>query len=890
MQEHHRVALNPNTKKVLLVCLLIGMTGFVVFAQVNVATKQPSATKAAITRQDAAAPKQPPVATLAQLKDVTDKPSLMKEAPSAIWPMSKNGDVAVNEAANLVAVQNGKQLEVWTLLNGVATKKKWTFSQVFPTSVPLAFCWSGSQLLVSFVKSSVPVEEMEDVQWQEALASPGETHKFDLDDKSNVKIFDQSYWQLKSSRSGRFVVAASPSHKRSEGAVAEFYELSSNGAKILGNFKNPQWSSFSEAEPYIIGWDAKEEGVLVVARDFPTENEVRRSLFHIDKMGKAKSLLSAPAEVLPEDRYALPLTFVAQDSSVAVQLTYFNQAFYYSTVSEQGINKRFDDRIAFDLMKDKVKAFQIVAMTPDQKLLVLQQTVNGVLQEGTKGDVWVLDVQNRRRREVGSFPAIEKVYQWLGRDLLVGVSVKKEGRIERPLALLKVGAEDQKGQSTNVSWENIVTPLAAPAQAATDFLRQPGVVAVELPTQWKARKSAPADLKGFTLYSLPTLKGGEKEREPGFIALDPKTNRVAAFQVPRLPVPQPEQPLSAEQARQKAEQFLRGVAAEAFAAPNPAVVQISPLINKSANYTFRVQRALATPKPTWAEVEVRASDGKIASYRAQVAASDIKNKGAGEISTTIADEDPRLSPDGKRMAFLSNRTRPGYPKWWPGRGYGLFVIDSDGRDFRNLAPVASRPIAWSPDSRYIAYNAPSGTQVYDFETKQNREVPAPQSSLVDARLFAWSNSQQLLLGWVHNGPGACDLMGWNPQQPLQTPTVLVKDWSNQVGNDWGAGSFDLSGDGKTLYFTWLLLNDTIRDNRYGLYSLSPNALDTKPQKIAELPVGDSVQWLKRGIYVSGWSKDIVVDFANTKVQTQELPSEIEDTRERLNALLEAKTK
>jgi eukaryotic-like serine/threonine-protein kinase len=67
------------------------------------------------------------------------------------------------------------------------------------------------------------------------------------------------------------------------------------------------------------------------------------------------------------------------------------------------------------------------------------------------------------------------------------------------------------------------------------------------------------------------------------------------------------------------------------------------------------------------------------------------------IDSTRSDEDPRISPDGQRIAFTSNRTGP----------YEIWVCERDGS---NPHPVTSQrtfagSAAWSPDGRTLAYDA-----------------------------------------------------------------------------------------------------------------------------------------------------------------------------------------
>jgi Tol biopolymer transport system component len=77
------------------------------------------------------------------------------------------------------------------------------------------------------------------------------------------------------------------------------------------------------------------------------------------------------------------------------------------------------------------------------------------------------------------------------------------------------------------------------------------------------------------------------------------------------------------------------------------------------------------------------------------------NKGAPEfrplIDSTRADEDPRISPDGQRIAFTSNRTG----------AYEIWICERDGS---SPHPVTSErryagSAAWSPDGRTLAYDA-----------------------------------------------------------------------------------------------------------------------------------------------------------------------------------------
>ena len=56
---------------------------------------------------------------------------------------------------------------------------------------------------------------------------------------------------------------------------------------------------------------------------------------------------------------------------------------------------------------------------------------------------------------------------------------------------------------------------------------------------------------------------------------------------------------------------------------------------------------------------------------------------------------PLWSPDGRSIAFVSSKGRIGYD-------FGIWLVDADGRNLRNVAPKGLG-IAWSPDGQWIYY-------------------------------------------------------------------------------------------------------------------------------------------------------------------------------------------
>jgi dipeptidyl aminopeptidase/acylaminoacyl peptidase len=80
-----------------------------------------------------------------------------------------------------------------------------------------------------------------------------------------------------------------------------------------------------------------------------------------------------------------------------------------------------------------------------------------------------------------------------------------------------------------------------------------------------------------------------------------------------------------------------------------------------------------------------------------------------------ADRYPRWSPDGRRLAFLSDRAKRGTP--------GIHVIPADGGEAAPLA-VRERAVsgfAWSPDGARIAFTAPAEPDDEDRRKERDRD-------------------------------------------------------------------------------------------------------------------------------------------------------------------------
>jgi Tol biopolymer transport system component len=117
-------------------------------------------------------------------------------------------------------------------------------------------------------------------------------------------------------------------------------------------------------------------------------------------------------------------------------------------------------------------------------------------------------------------------------------------------------------------------------------------------------------------------------------------------------------------------------------------------------------------------------------------------------NTPAGDTNPALSPDGRQIAFTSNRDGDRY-------SYDLYVMNSDGSDphplirdsgKRGTTLLDSAPV-WSPDGRHIAFVADYRVHVVDADGANLRDLGR---SVAGGRAPSWApDSRRLVFDSLH---------------------------------------------------------------------------------------------------------------------------------------------
>ncbi len=103
---------------------------------------------------------------------------------------------------------------------------------------------------------------------------------------------------------------------------------------------------------------------------------------------------------------------------------------------------------------------------------------------------------------------------------------------------------------------------------------------------------------------------------------------------------------------------------------------------------------------------------------------------------------PAWSPDGRRIAIVSNGIPPGTPPFGEG---GVYVMNADGTGQRRLTRSAGSP-AWSPDGRRIAFlrGRDGNSGIFVMNTDGSGERLLTRAAVEYQGQLAWSPTGQKL--------------------------------------------------------------------------------------------------------------------------------------------------
>jgi Tol biopolymer transport system component len=113
--------------------------------------------------------------------------------------------------------------------------------------------------------------------------------------------------------------------------------------------------------------------------------------------------------------------------------------------------------------------------------------------------------------------------------------------------------------------------------------------------------------------------------------------------------------------------------------------------------------------------------------------SDSSSWGGIEVEFETADSAPGWSPDGRLIAFASNRD-----------GGGIFVIRPDGTGIRRVTDTKGKAPEWSPDGKELAFDARDGLRLVAITGERERLLVSVTTTGEQGLSPAWSpNGKQI---------------------------------------------------------------------------------------------------------------------------------------------------
>ena len=184
------------------------------------------------------------------------------------------------------------------------------------------------------------------------------------------------------------------------------------------------------------------------------------------------------------------------------------------------------------------------------------------------------------------------------------------------------------------------------------------------------------------------------------------------------------------------------------------------------------------------------------------------------LSTTTWDEEPALSPDGRRVAFVS--TRSGTPQVWAGP-----VDGGEARQLTTHDGVAVHAPRWSPDGESVAYQARMGDDYDVFVVPVEGGAP---------RVLAGGAGDDVNPRWSRDGRSV--YVGSERDGSWDVWRVPLAGGEPEKATATGAFVGEESLDGERILF--------MRPRESGLFSVARGG--GEPERVADLPPQAWADW------------------------------------------------
>lgn len=189
-------------------------------------------------------------------------------------------------------------------------------------------------------------------------------------------------------------------------------------------------------------------------------------------------------------------------------------------------------------------------------------------------------------------------------------------------------------------------------------------------------------------------------------------------------------------------------------------------------------------------------------------------------SALIEDSQPTWSPDGKRVAFVSNRA---LPENAPDGTVNIWVVDADGNNLLQITFQGTNKYpSWSPDGKKIIFQNENSVWQVEVDSKQFTHLAGG-----DKRWYApdWhpKDPSKVVCAFQTHVSDDNDLAIINPMTVL-TRSSGTKTVRERVGSD------DLprwSKDGKRIAFIGKTTDGVTRDSNAYLMTMSPEGMTLK---------------------------------------------------------------
>lgn len=276
-----------------------------------------------------------------------------------------------------------------------------------PNTIITDFCWSGNNLVFGIVNDINPLKD-------QVFSSKGTTTSLNMETLKETNVAQDAYLQYVSDSSKK-ICAASPTGRKDNDFVIDFYSFESEKFKAAGRYVGKNQGKVKYDSQFVSTWNGEKTGVFACL----SNKSGLSNYVYIDQGGEIKDFLPNNALGFPSFKLGIPMPVVDYSDNLHMMIAYFGATPAMLTFKNLRIEKSTIAVSINSYFSDLYPSVKLVTTSPNGKFYIIKgSATDGKELPAPQGDqVWAIDTSFEKRKllcELSNDTPIE----WTKRGLL----------------------------------------------------------------------------------------------------------------------------------------------------------------------------------------------------------------------------------------------------------------------------------------------------------------------------------------------------------------------------------------------------------------------------------------------------------------------------------------